>query len=113
MTRQETVRCNRRRLEHIVRGRDMNILVPCAHCGSMIGEQRYMNDGVYVFHEGCLPSVRYPRFLHGLEENPSGSSLRPVAMNLTMCTGMEIVMKSLTEPSHCSGLNFMSMKLPF
>jgi len=86
--------------------------VLCANCGAVIGQAAYSTDGTHAFHENCQKIVRYPR-LHDSGVNPSGSDFLPVAMNLTKCTGTEITMVSLIDPSHCSGLNVMSMKLPF
>ena len=89
----------------------METLVLCAHCGVIIGQASYATDGTYVFHADCQKTVRREQF-HADDVNPSGNDFRPVAMNLTRCTGIEITMVSLTDPSHCSGLNVMSMKLP-
>ena len=88
------------------------MMIPCAFCGTEIGQSAYATDGTHVFHANCPSVVRYPR-IYDVDEKPTGSDLRPDAMNLTMFNGMEITMMSLTEPSHCSGLNVMSMKFPF
>ena len=90
----------------------MNMQVFCVNCGQIIGQSAYATDGAHVFHQDCQKTVRYPRF-HESIEKPNGNVFLPVAMNLTKCTGTEIVMVSLTEPSHCAGFNVMSMKLPF
>jgi len=81
----------------------MFVQIICRYCGNVIGATKYRTDGVDVFHDDC-PTVK-----------PMGNDFGPgaVAINLTNPIGMEIIMRSITDPSVCSGSNVISIKLPF